>query len=528
MNEKINLQELIILLAQKANITKKEAEAFFKECFDTMNEALLTDHLIKVKGLGSFKLTQVNDRESIDVVTGERVLIPAHYKVNFTADNSLAQAINEPFALFAPVELNEDNTIVDSGEIILFTDEEEDAQEVQEENELIGNFGENNKAAFEPVLEDEENTEEMINFISEEENNTDPEENINPEETETEEDGDFIIVWEDNENEEDINLIEEDNNTGPAKIEIDDEIEINGEIEEVTDNFIIEWENKENENINFKDEKFIDNNKEIFSTQIGKSDENSRQTFNLTNRSPNIEHPPANAPIQPSSIPNPRTRSLPTDEMPRFYNPRKRRSSSFRWLVIPSYFFITLAVIFFFYRLYKNMGDVDVIAPPIISSPIVDNPDDELIANPQTQKEASAPNIGNDSLGNILRDKYGVTGLSDNNTTPNEKPVDNTPASTTQTTAPKPDTSKQVSSAGKEITVRNGQTLIRLAINEYGDKCFWIYIYEENKQIITNPNNVPVGTTLTIPIPEKYGIDKNDAESIRKAIEEANKIGFKW
>ncbi|MDR0863303.1 MAG: HU family DNA-binding protein [Candidatus Symbiothrix sp.] len=105
MNEKINLQELISLLAGKSGITKKEAEQFLKECFDTINEALVEDKLVKVKNLGSFKLIVAEDRESVDVTNGTRVLIPAHYKVSYAPDNQLAETINEPFSLFETVEL---------------------------------------------------------------------------------------------------------------------------------------------------------------------------------------------------------------------------------------------------------------------------------------------------------------------------------------------------------------------------------------------------------------------------------------
>jgi hypothetical protein len=59
--------------------------------------------------------------------------------------------------------------------------------------------------------------------------------------------------------------------------------------------------------------------------------------------------------------------------------------------------------------------------------------------------------------------------------------------------------------------------LTLLALKEYGDKSFWVYIYEENKQLIKSPDAVSVGTVLTIPPATKYGIDKNNPESIKKA-----------
>jgi nucleoid-associated protein YgaU len=78
--------------------------------------------------------------------------------------------------------------------------------------------------------------------------------------------------------------------------------------------------------------------------------------------------------------------------------------------------------------------------------------------------------------------------------------------------------------SAKKVMIKNGETLTRLAYNEYGDKCFWVYIYEENKNIIKNPNDVPAGLTITIPPAEKYKIDKNNPVSINNANAIANML----
>jgi len=126
MNERINLQDLSALLSEKTAITKKDAETFLREYFDLLNEELLNSGTIKIKDLGTFKLLQVEDRESVDVTTGERVLIPAHYKVVFTPDKKLAETVNEPFSFFETIEIEDDV----SDELQLLP--EEDASEESE------------------------------------------------------------------------------------------------------------------------------------------------------------------------------------------------------------------------------------------------------------------------------------------------------------------------------------------------------------------------------------------------------------
>ena len=73
-------------------------------------------------------------------------------------------------------------------------------------------------------------------------------------------------------------------------------------------------------------------------------------------------------------------------------------------------------------------------------------------------------------------------------------------------------------------TIRRGVFLTNISYKHYGHKAFWVYIYEENSNIIPNPDNVPVGTVITIPSPQKYGIDANDTVAINVALEKAKVI----
>ena len=107
MNEKITLQDLINLFGEKQGMSKKDAELFVRSLFDLIEEALATEKYIKVKGLGTFKLTEVDSRESVNVNTGERIEIQGHTKVSFTPDTTMKDLINKPFAHFETVVLND-------------------------------------------------------------------------------------------------------------------------------------------------------------------------------------------------------------------------------------------------------------------------------------------------------------------------------------------------------------------------------------------------------------------------------------
>ena len=107
MNEKITLQDLVNLLCEKQGINPKDAELFVRSMFELIEEALAKDKYVKIKGLGTFKLTEVESRESVHINTGERIEIQGHTKISFTPDTTMKDLINKPFAHFEPVVLND-------------------------------------------------------------------------------------------------------------------------------------------------------------------------------------------------------------------------------------------------------------------------------------------------------------------------------------------------------------------------------------------------------------------------------------
>ena len=95
MNEKLSFQNIADTLAKKSGVQKKVADTFSKAFFDTIVEALTAGETIKIKGLGTFKLVEVDDRESVNVSTGKRFVIPGYKKVAFTAEDRVVEVLNE-------------------------------------------------------------------------------------------------------------------------------------------------------------------------------------------------------------------------------------------------------------------------------------------------------------------------------------------------------------------------------------------------------------------------------------------------
>ena len=104
---KITIQEIATKLTDQNGLSKKEATLFVNMMFETIREALEQDKVVKVKGLGTFKIIDVDPRESVNVNTGERVLIEGHNKITFTPDALIKELVNKPFSQFETIVLND-------------------------------------------------------------------------------------------------------------------------------------------------------------------------------------------------------------------------------------------------------------------------------------------------------------------------------------------------------------------------------------------------------------------------------------
>lgn len=141
---KISITDLAGVIAKQRKLSTKDVEKFISAMFLVVDKGLDADRLVKIKGLGTFKVTSVKPRESINVNTGARVVIEGHDKVSFTPDTSMRDLINKPFAQFETVVLKDD---VDFSDIEHDNSDEEKREsvasntekEVQEEKTISSN-----------------------------------------------------------------------------------------------------------------------------------------------------------------------------------------------------------------------------------------------------------------------------------------------------------------------------------------------------------------------------------------------------
>ena len=128
------------VLAEKNNMTISEAETFIKQMFEVANSVMQADKQLKIRWLGTFKVMSVKDRESVDVNTGERIVIGGRDKITFTPDNILKEIVNKPFAQFETVVVNDGVDFSEIDRKFAFEAKEEvsapsDEQQITEESE---------------------------------------------------------------------------------------------------------------------------------------------------------------------------------------------------------------------------------------------------------------------------------------------------------------------------------------------------------------------------------------------------------
>lgn len=423
MNERLTIQDLTDLLAAKHGMTKKDAEAFVKEFFLLIEEALENETYVKIKGLGTFKLVEVDNRESVKVSTGERFQIKGHTKVSFTPDTNLKDTINKPFAHFETVVLKEgtvlDNTPVDEGE------EEDTGEEdlmqiaVNEGNTVQEEAISDVPVIEEPIIEESEVQEPVVEIET-------LQETIEPEEEQSSPD----IITEDTAEEQSEVLATE----------------------------------KQPEIVNEKAEYSAE---QIIAREL--------QEANLR---------PEMLEVRPRKIKSEKD----TTVVPR------NEKSPVPYLITIIIIVLLLcgsAILFIYYPdLFSSAPDKDALEMPVATQPTPVQPEaliPDSIERKDTVKETT-PEV----LVEPVKTQTVVT---------KEAVKDESKTNRSQVAAPAYLDSATYTITGTKAThtVKEGETLTRVALHYYGTKAMWPYIVKHNPKVIKNPNNVPYGTTIKIP-----------------------------
>lgn len=414
MNERLSLQDLIDLLAKKQGVAKKEAETFLRELIAVISESIESNDSVRIKDFGVFKLVKVNARKSVDVNTGEAIEIPAHYKLSFTPDKSLKEAINKPFAHFESVVL-EDGVSFENVE----SETEEDITEELDDSTDTSSIEEE---ITEYINVPEESAEKAIEANEIVEGTPDPE-------IETEAEAESAIT------------------EAKAEAEIDTEEE------------------------------------------------------NTVANAPGIIHEETVAPFK--------TPSASTDIESMFYNHRKK-SKRRRFISLAFVILLILAAFAIGGYYFQELAGFLTGQPPVDKSKKV-----VIVFDKKSPVDSLAQKQDSTQIQGIAQETKKEP--QQETKMPKTEPKNEDVKVTAQ---PVKDSSKPLATE----TIRSGHTLRNIALGYYGHKSFWVYIYEENKSVIKNANNIALGTKLIIPAPAKYGIDSKNPASIEKAKQREAKL----
>lgn len=342
MNNRLNIQDVAELLTERTGRTREEAERFLRLLVEVITDGVLQDQLVKMKGIGTFKLITVEARESVHVHTGDRFLIPAHYKFSYTPDKELREAVNRPFSAFETTEIL--NPVIGEG------------------------------------LE-----EEVLSPTAE-----------------------------------------------PEKMNVEESVE------------------------------------ELL---------------------PDREIPLPKREVNPEVTPEQPMESVVSDQsaiQPKMSVSEKRFDWS--WLRYVAIVFLLVIVAGVFYFMGRNaayralqMAPVSELKQEQSVTPLKEEPADSLQVASQKEPLTESEPVVEASV----------------------KPVD--------------ESVKPVEESVKKVVIQRGDRLTNIALAHYGHKLFWVYIYQHNKSLIDDPNNVPIGTELILPPPQQYGIDAKSRASLEAA-----------
>lgn len=483
MNNKLTIQELATLLSVKSGKDVYETERFIREFITVVSEGLFSDKMVKVKGLGTFKIVLVEDRESIHVNTGERILIPAHYKCSFLPDNELKELVNRPFSIFETTEI---------GDAASFQDMEmaDDSDEDDVDSDLESDANEDGEDLSLPKSSV---TESRINGLLDKEM--------------TEELADPEDLPEIHSPEEALTVDKQPNgqiDTVDSPVSDDSPEEVSKPYNEET----IEMENpKEEDTIEVEDSIHMD---ETLSEEIDESPEAdlaSEVVDTIPDSQANELTPEIESSSQVDSLDKEKEQTENREEIIRVKlaslsakdpvafiapeaKPKKRRkhghtaTKTFFYIIVGGLLVTASVALFFYFQSLEVRNAVPIMIESVSAIPTeTPAPTDSVF-----DESDSIPSNEKDSVPEVVSEPQGTM-------------------QTEQVKTKYMDT----------VVIQTGDRLTLISLKYYGHKIFWVYLYLANKESIPNPNSVAIGTQIHIPVPETYNIDANDEQSIRKA-----------
>lgn len=478
MNERLTLQDLIDLLAKRQEITKKDAETFLRELIAVITENIEKNETVRIKDFGTFKLVSVSSRKSVDVNTGEPIEIPPHYKLSFAPEKNLREAVNRPFAHFESV-------LIEEGA---------DFSEVKQEFSIA-----------QPDLENQ-NLTESENIIT---LDNDEKDNELPPPIPA------LVIDSDNEDTPPpIPSYETDNTEIVAESDQNIEILDDEQIPAISSSII-----QEDTVTLKKDDSLVSNVSEEDKSSSPKEEDDkiSKMTVSVETDVKKLAGKTLN-----DIHTNNNHYNFGDKDSPKYIKNRYDRN---KYIYMGIVFIFVAGLVYFGIKFYQSNWHED----PIVSYDqnnsqikIYDEQDTTNIVGTTSNSASIEEKVTQDQMvvDNTLK------AIEDKLKTSSQVEKENSTAiSKTQPPKGQPEKEEKVESAKKttaspkKIILRQGNTLRSLGLEHYGNKSFWVYIYEENKNIITNPNNIPLGTELKIAPPEKYGIDANNKASLQKARE---------
>ena len=489
MDKKLNFTDLSDFFAKAVGVSAADAESFVHTFFDIIVEGLEKDGIVKINGLGTFKVVEVESRSSVNINTGERFEINGHKRLTFIPADSLKEIINAPFAMFEPVEVDDD------------IDEEEEEENDDKDTSIDTNTAD--EPVQEEFVEEESPAIEQIDTVAE---TLVTEENIVIEEKET-------VSVSDIEEEMPQEITEENNFA--ATVNIDEEMPID-ESDYVPENIPAE--------IN---EEKIEAEKQSFSEEIV-TEESETTTEEVVAIAPENENSNKTEPIEiavPTKKETPKKEiSIPEKKEEIFFHTLTRKKKKNRFSKVAIFFSIVIICSAFatigLYLYDKTIFEKISIKKTIVAVEEIKTPETKVTEN-IVSTDIDSVAVASDSIINIIADTIETekdTVISQKDSVAKDTVVPVIQLKEEKPAIKKEESFKIVESlASRDLStifvadttdyriigticthkVKSEETLIRISLQYYGDKRLWPYIVKYNKMV--RPNDLACDMMLKIP-----------------------------